>query len=152
MRLKQVSVQRQGRLQRPLLIAVIYTFDYMLSCFPGAYLRPRTWPKSLLECTSNAGFMLCAVSLCNHQPHARQERDAAAASEGGLVTFRQQMGFGIHVLVMMGTFYALGHYAAAHVSRSAAHVRTPMRTMCKMYHHKSAPAASSSAVCPCKRA
>ncbi len=52
-----------------------------------------------------------------------QERDAAAASEGGLVTFRQQMGYGVHVLVMMGTFYALGHYAAAHVSRSAAHVR-----------------------------
>jgi hypothetical protein len=52
-----------------------------------------------------------------------QERDAAAASEGGLVTFRQQIGYGVHVLVMMGTFYALGHYAAAHVSRSAAHVR-----------------------------
>lgn len=63
-----------------------------------------------------------------HQPHARQERDAAAASEGGLVTFRQQLGFGIHVLVMMGTFYALGHYAAAHVSRSVAHVRTHTRT------------------------
>ncbi|KAK9831323.1 hypothetical protein WJX81_002423 [Elliptochloris bilobata] len=47
------------------------------------------------------------------------ERDAAAASEGGLVTFRQQLGFGVHVLVMMGTFYALGHYAAAHVSRNA---------------------------------
>ena len=55
-----------------------------------------------------------------------QERDAAAASEGGLVTFRQQMGYGVHVLVMMGTFYALGHYAAAHMSRSAAHVR-PLR-------------------------
>ena len=79
---------------------------------------------SLLKSRSGNGFMMSAASLCNRHPHARQERDAAAASEGGLVTFRQQMGFGIHVLVMMGTFYALGHYTAAHVSRSAAHVRT----------------------------
>lgn len=38
------------------------------------------------------------------------------------MTFRQQLGFGVHVLVMMGTFYALGHYAASHVSRNIAHV------------------------------
>lgn len=38
------------------------------------------------------------------------------------MTFRQQLGFGVHVLVMMGTFYALGHYAASHVSRNVAHV------------------------------
>lgn len=41
----------------------------------------------------------------------RHEREAKAAAEGGLVTYRQQLSFGLHVLVMMGSFYAFGHVA-----------------------------------------
>jgi hypothetical protein len=52
-----------------------------------------------------------------------QERAAKEASEGAFVTYKQQMGFGVHVLVMMGTFYALGHTAVANMTSSKAHVR-----------------------------
>ena len=40
-----------------------------------------------------------------------QERAAATAAEGVFRSFKDQLAFGIHVLVMMGTFYALGHVA-----------------------------------------
>jgi hypothetical protein len=39
------------------------------------------------------------------------ERRAAAAREGGFVTYRQQISFGLHVLAMMAAFYAFGHVA-----------------------------------------
>lgn len=41
----------------------------------------------------------------------QEERKAAALREGGLSTYRQQMSFGVHVLAMMGAFYAFGHVA-----------------------------------------
>lgn len=37
------------------------------------------------------------------------ERAAAAAREGGLATYRQQISFGVHVLAMMAAFYIFGH-------------------------------------------
>ncbi|KAK9811229.1 hypothetical protein WJX72_000326 [[Myrmecia] bisecta] len=50
-----------------------------------------------------------------------EERKAQAASEGGLNTYKEQMSFGLHVIVMMGTFYALGHVAALGLSSKPAH-------------------------------
>ena len=45
-----------------------------------------------------------------------QERAAATAAEGVFRSFKDQLAFGIHVLVMMGTFYALGHVAGRGLS------------------------------------
>ncbi len=38
-----------------------------------------------------------------------QEREAQEKAERGLRSYKQQMSFGLHVVVMMGTFYAFGH-------------------------------------------
>lgn len=52
----------------------------------------------------------------------RQEQMAKEASEGGLVTYRQQLSFGLHVIAMMAAFYAFGHVAGiAITSNKAAH-------------------------------
>lgn len=51
-----------------------------------------------------------------------QERRAQAATEGGFVTFKQQMSFGVHVLVMMGAFYAMGHVAGGALASKPAFV------------------------------
>lgn len=45
-----------------------------------------------------------------------KERAAATAAEGLFRSFKDQLSFGIHVLVMMGTFYALGHVAGRGLS------------------------------------
>lgn len=45
-----------------------------------------------------------------------QELKAEALKEGALRTFKQQISFGLHVLVMMGTFYVFGHVAGAAIS------------------------------------
>ena len=52
-----------------------------------------------------------------------QERAAKEATEGAFVTYKQQLGFGVHVLVMMGTFYALGHTTLANISSNRTLVR-----------------------------
>ncbi|KAL4459012.1 hypothetical protein ABPG75_013877 [Micractinium tetrahymenae] len=41
----------------------------------------------------------------------QNERKAAERQEGGLVNYRQQIGFAVHVLAMMAAFYAFGHVA-----------------------------------------
>ncbi|KAI7844614.1 hypothetical protein COHA_001706 [Chlorella ohadii] len=52
----------------------------------------------------------------------QDEQRAAAAREGGLVTYKQQISFGVHVLAMMAAFYAFGHVAGmAITSNRAAH-------------------------------
>ena len=61
------------------------------------------------------------ICLHFHEPHF-QEREAEALREGGLVTYRQQLSFGAHVLVMMGTFYALGHAGAVALDAAPAMV------------------------------
>lgn len=48
------------------------------------------------------------------------ERKAAALREGGLSTYRQQMSFGVHILAMMGAFYAFGHVAGMGITRNKA--------------------------------
>ena len=45
-----------------------------------------------------------------------QERAAAALRSGALQTYKQQISFGLHVVVMMGTFYAVGHIAGTALS------------------------------------
>ena len=50
------------------------------------------------------------------------EREAAAASEGGFVTYKQQISFGIHVLAMMGAFYLFGHLAGMAMTRNKTYV------------------------------
>ena len=44
------------------------------------------------------------------------ERAAQALSERGFATYKLQMSFGLHVVVMMGAFYAFGHIAGMSVS------------------------------------
>ena len=53
-----------------------------------------------------------------------QERDAEALREGGMRTYKQQLNFGVQVIVMMGSFYAMGHIVAAFVTERLAVVRT----------------------------
>ncbi len=43
--------------------------------------------------------------------------------EGGLRSYKDQLAFGAHVLVMMGTFYAVGHVAGGAVRPVPAYVR-----------------------------
>ncbi len=52
-----------------------------------------------------------------------QERQAREQAEGGFGTFRQQMSFGVHVVVMMGAFYAMGHVAGGALGSKPAFVR-----------------------------
>lgn len=54
---------------------------------------------------------------------AAQERDAKEAAENSLITYKEQLGFGVHVLVMMGTLYAVGHVAGMSLSKNKAYVR-----------------------------
>ena len=53
--------------------------------------------------------------LSEHVPRL-QEQKAEALRGGALQTFKQQISFGLHVLVMMGTFYVFGHAAGAAIS------------------------------------
>lgn len=52
-----------------------------------------------------------------------EERAAVAASEGGFVTYKQQISFGIHVIVMMGAFYIFGHLMGMAITRNKTYVR-----------------------------
>ena len=50
------------------------------------------------------------------------ERKAAAASEGGFVTYKQQISFGIHVIAMMAAFYMFGHLAGMAITPNKTYV------------------------------
>jgi hypothetical protein len=58
-------------------------------------------------------------------PGDLQEDQARVRAEGGFVTFRQQASFGLHMLVMMGTFYAMGHVAGGALTGQPAFVGHP---------------------------
>ena len=45
-----------------------------------------------------------------------QERKAEAAKDNSLVTYKDQLGYGVHIIVVMGVFYLMGHMIAASVS------------------------------------
>lgn len=49
-----------------------------------------------------------------------QERAAEALRSGALQTYKQQISFGLHVIVMMGTFYAVGYIAGTALSPNMA--------------------------------
>ncbi|KAL3159698.1 hypothetical protein ABBQ38_010104 [Trebouxia sp. C0009 RCD-2024] len=46
----------------------------------------------------------------------QQERAAEALRSGSLQTYKQQISFGLHVIVMMGTFFAVGYIAGTALS------------------------------------
>lgn len=52
-----------------------------------------------------------------------QEREAIAKSEGGIVTYKAQLSVGLHILVMMGTFFAAGYMGVSYLSKDPMHVR-----------------------------
>lgn len=45
-----------------------------------------------------------------------QERRAQAIREGGLVTYKDQLSYGLHIVVVLAVFYALGYLAASRIS------------------------------------
>ena len=49
-----------------------------------------------------------------------QERAAEALRSGALQTYKQQISFGLHVIVMMGTFFAVGYIAGTALSANLA--------------------------------
>lgn len=49
-----------------------------------------------------------------------QERAAEALRSGSLQTYKQQISFGLHVIVMMGTFFAVGYIAGTALSHKLA--------------------------------
>ena len=53
-----------------------------------------------------------------------QEREIEERKNFSLVSYREQLGFGLHIVVVMGTLYAVGHYAGKHLSSNPAHVST----------------------------
>lgn len=57
----------------------------------------------------------------------KAELKAEALKGGALRTFKQQISFGLHVLVMMGTFYVFGHVAGAAISN-----KVSVRAACGM--------------------
>ena len=60
-----------------------------------------------------------------------QERAAEALREGGLRSYKDQLAFGAHVLVMMGTFYAVGHVAGGAWRPLPAYVRACPFALCQ---------------------
>jgi hypothetical protein len=73
-----------------------------------------------LESRHSAG---CWVA--NQRHDTLQEREAQAKSEGGIVTYKAQLSVGLHVIVMMGTFFAAGYTGLSYLSADRVHVRTP---------------------------
>lgn len=51
-----------------------------------------------------------------------QERRAEALRQGGLVTYKDQISYGLHVIVVMGVFYLIGHLVASRISSKASMV------------------------------
>lgn len=51
------------------------------------------------------------------------ERGAEELRNSVLPTSRLQLSFGLHIIVMMGTFFALGYYGLAYATRSQVWVR-----------------------------
>jgi hypothetical protein len=62
-----------------------------------------------------------------------QEDKARERAEGGFVTFRQQASFGLHLLVMMGTFYAMGHVAGGALTGKPTYVRDFASTCMRLW-------------------
>lgn len=78
------------------------------------------------------GLFLCQpmkqLHLCS------QERHAQAVKEGGLVTYKDQLSYGVHVVVVMGVFYGIGHMAAGSFSPKPSMAR-PLLLCVRAYHY-----------------
>ena len=61
-----------------------------------------------------------------------QERAAEALRSGALQTYKQQISFGLHVVVMMGTFFAVGYVAGTALSPKLA-VVCSIKSLHKMH-------------------
>lgn len=51
-----------------------------------------------------------------------QEFGAGDDGEGGLASYQAQLSLGLHILVMMGTFFAAGFYGVSYLSPKPLHV------------------------------
>jgi hypothetical protein len=51
-----------------------------------------------------------------------QEFGAGNDDEGGLSTYKAQLSIGLHIIVMMGTFFAAGFYGVSYLSKNPLHV------------------------------
>ncbi|CAL8469465.1 g9006 [Coccomyxa elongata] len=49
------------------------------------------------------------------------EREAEAKSEGCIVTYKAQLSVGLHIVVMMGTFFAAGYLGVSYLSTDPMH-------------------------------
>ncbi len=58
-----------------------------------------------------------------------QDREAEAKSEGGIVTYKAQLSVGLHIVVMMGTFFAAGYLGVSYLSTDPMHVREIPRSL-----------------------
>ena len=59
-----------------------------------------------------------------------QERKAEAMKEGGLVTYKDQMSYGLHIIIVMAVFYIIGHLVASSLSSKTSMVRIAPYTLC----------------------
>lgn len=86
-------------------------------CTDTLVKHQHTAPLQEYACTDTPQEVLSPVSSTNlRYGHLSQELKAEALKGGALRTFKQQISFGLHVLVMMGTFYVFGHVAGAAIS------------------------------------
>ena len=60
-----------------------------------------------------------------------QERKADALKEGGLVTYKDQMSYGLHIIIVMAVFYIIGHLVASSLSSKTSMVRHYSLPVCK---------------------
>lgn len=51
-----------------------------------------------------------------------QDFGAKDGEEGGLASYQAQLSLGLHILVMMGTFFAAGFYGVSYLSSKPLHV------------------------------
>ncbi len=68
----------------------------------------------------------------------QHERAAAAAKDSLLPSTRLQLSFGLHVIVTMGTFFALGYYGGNYVFGKQVWVSDSRITMCVQNRHEGA--------------
>ncbi len=52
-----------------------------------------------------------------------QERKAEALRQGGLVTYKNQVSYGLHIIVVMAVFYLIGHLITSRISDKVGLVR-----------------------------
>jgi hypothetical protein len=49
--------------------------------------------------------------------------------EGGLSTYKAQLSIGLHIVIMMGTFFAAGFYGVSYMSENPLHVSSSLHPL-----------------------